>query len=306
MISQMKRNARLLLKGNLARGAAATLILLGVALLFKTLEEISQLVLELSGVTDSMQSALNLPGLLEKLPLASPVSIAVTAGFLILAFAVMSPLMMGIKAWFFSLSGGDNADLSAIFHYYSGAKLYFKSLLLLLDICLRSFFWLYVLILPGALLSATGGALLTARLNVPNGRLLGTLSIAMGVLLAVLGLLFALVIIMRYFLAPYLYAQNAQLGVRQAVKTSVRYMHGSTGRLVLLLLSFILWALASFLVLPALYAFPYAESTLAIFARYTIERGRMAENDGEEEEPTAQPQDQQIPTPYPQAGDEAY
>lgn len=304
MISQMKRNARLLLKGNLARGAAATLILFSVGLLFKTLEVISQMVLELSGVSASVKSALNLPGLLGNLPIASPVSIAVTAAFLILAFAVTAPLVMGVKAWFFGLSGGDSAELSGIFHYYSGAKLYFKSLLLLLDICLRSFFWLYVLILPGALLSATGGALLTAKLNVPNGRLLGTLSVAMGVLLAVLGLVFALVIIMRYFLAPYLFAQNAQLGVRQAVKTSVRYMHGSAGRLVLLLLSFVLWAMASLLVLPALYAFPYAESTLAIFARFTIERGRMAENDGEE--PTSQPQEQEIPAPYPQAGDEAY
>ncbi|SDM65813.1 DUF975 family protein [Acetanaerobacterium elongatum] len=304
MILQMKRNARLLLKGNLARGAVATLILFSVALLFKTLEVITQTVLELSGVSASVKSALNLPGLLGNLPIASPVSISVTAGFLILAFAVMAPLVMGVKAWFFGLSGGDNAELSAIFHYYSGAKLYFKSLLLLLDICLRSFFWLYVLILPGALLSATGGALLTAKLNVPNGRLLGTLSVAVGVLLAVLGLVFALVIITRYFLAPYLFAQNAQLRVRQAVKTSVRYMHGSAGRLVLLLLSFMLWALASLLVLPALYAFPYAESTLAIFARFTIERGRMADNDAGQ--PAPQPWEQEIPAPYPQTGEEEY
>ncbi len=300
MITQMKRNARLLLKGNLARGAVITLVLLGVLLLFKLLETVCLLALDMAGVSLSVQGGQGgLPGLLETLPIASPLSVAVTAGFLILGFFVTAPLLVGIKAWFFGLSGGESPEISAAFAFYSSARLFFKSVLLMLDICLRAFFWVYVLILPGALLSATGGALLTARLRLQNGRLLGTLSVIVGVLLTLLGLLFALVIITRYFLAPYLFAQNNGLGVRKAIKTSISYMHGSAGRLILLLLSYILWAAASLLVLPALYAFPYAQSTLAIFARYTMERGRMDETAEQPEYVPGNPDEED----YPQTSD---
>ncbi|MFA9380402.1 MAG: DUF975 family protein [Acetanaerobacterium sp.] len=288
MIGKMKKNARLLLRGNLARGAAITLVLLAVAALFKGLETVCLLVLDMLGVSAMALGGEQLNSLLSMLPLVSPVSIAVTTVVLLLGFMVAAPLYLGIKRWFYLLSRGEDALMGEIFYFFAHARLFFKSILLLLDIFLRAFFWVYILILPGALLGTTGTALLTARLELKNGELMGTLAVILGALLAVLGLALGLTMALRYFLAPFLFAENSEQSVRCAVRTSVHYMRGGQARLLGLLCSFLPWAAVSVLILPALYAYPYAQSTFAIFARYTIEKGRLQ---GEQEDPgqAAQP-----------------
>ncbi len=290
MIGKIKKNARLLLRGSLARGAAITLVLAGVLLLFKGIETVCLLVLDTMGVSASAQGIGGLQDILSVLPLLSPIPIAATVLVVLLGSLVVAPLYVGIKQWFYTLSGGEKCPISAIFDPFSHARSLFRSWLLVVDIFLRAFFWVYLCVLPGALLGTTGFALLTARLALNNGELIGTLAVGLGVVLGLLGLIIGLVISLRYSLALYLYAADPTSSIRDCIRSSVRYMHGSHGRMLLLLSSFILWALFSVLVLPALYTFPYAQASVAIFARYLIQKGKsedtlLTEENEEPEEP---------------------
>ncbi len=281
MIGKIKKNARLLMRGNLAKGAAITLVLLGVVLLFKGMETVCILVLDMLGVSAAVQGIGGLDKVLSELPLLSPVNIAATVIVLLLSFVVTAPLYVGIKGWFYQLSGGPPVPVSEIFAPFSHARSFFKSILLMLDIFLRSFFWIYILVLPGALLTTTGFALLTARLTLANGELIGMLAAALGVLLCVIGLVLGAVIALRYSLAPCLLAADMSRSQRYCIRTSVRYMRGNQARMLGLLCSFLPWAVFSVLILPALYAFPYVQSSFAIFARYLIQRGTMQDEQGQ-------------------------
>ncbi len=284
MIGKVKKNARLLLRGNLAKGAAITLVLAGVVLLFKGVETVCLLILDMLGISAAAQGIGGLSDILSILPLLPPIPIATTVIVVLLGSLVLAPLYVGIKSWYFELSGGKKCSVSEIFEPFSHARTLFRSWFLLIDVFLRSFFWVYLCVLPGALLGTTGFALLTARLALENGELIGTLAVGLGVVLGLLGLIIGVVTALRYSLAPYLYAEDMTRSARFCIRTSVRYMHGSHGRMLGLLCSFLPWALFSVLVLPALYAFPYAQASVAIFARYLIQKGRY--EDGEKTDST--------------------
>lgn len=301
MTGKIKRNARLLLRTGLARGAAVTLILLGVLLLFKALETLVLLVLDTLGISAAVWGTGGLYDILSTLPLASPANLAATCCVLLLASFVTAPLYIGIKGWFFRLSGGAPAPVGAVFEPFARARMLFKSWLLAADIFLRSFFWLYLFLLPGVLLGGTGFALLTARLAVPNAELLGTLAAVMGGLLSLLGLVLGVLAALRYTLGPYLLADDPAISVRRAIKLSVRYMRGYQTRMLGFYLSFVLWGLLCVLVLPLLYVFPYQQASLAIYARYLIAKGRM--EDGQEragqEDAKAEEDEQKPPAALP-------
>lgn len=274
MIGKIKKNARLLLRGNLAKGAAVTLIFLGVLVLFKGVETLCLLILDAFGISAAAQGIGGIGTLLSQLPLVSPINIAATVVVILLASFVIAPLYVGIKGWFYRLSEGQTVPVSAIFEPFSHAKTFFKSWFLMLDIFLRSFFWIYLCVLPGALLGTTGFALLTARLALKNGELIGSLAAILGIILGILGLILGVVIVLRYSIAPYLLCEDMTRSARYAIRTSVRYMRGNQGRMFGLLLSFVLWTLFSGLILPTLYAFAYLQASTAIFGRYQIEKGK--------------------------------
>lgn len=279
MIGKVKKNARLLLRGNLAKGAAITLVLAGVVLLFKGVETVCLLILNMLGISAAAQGIGGLSDILSVLPLLPPIPIVTTVIVVLLGSLVLAPLYVGIKRWYFELCGGKQCSVSEIFEPFSHARTLFRSWFLMVDVFLRSFFWVYLCVLPGALLGTTGFALLTARLALQNGELIGTLAVGLGVVLGLLGLIIGVVTALRYSLAPYLYAEDMTRSARFCIRTSVRYMRGSHGRMLGLLCSFLPWALFSVLVLPTLYAFPYAQASVAIFARYLIQKGRYEDTE---------------------------
>lgn len=71
----------------------------------------------------------------------------------------------------------------------------------------------------------------------------------------------------RYSMAPYLMAQNPNLGVMEAINMSKKIMMGHKGRLFILELSFIGWAILCVLTLGIgyLWLFPYINASEAAF-----------------------------------------
>ena len=93
--------------------------------------------------------------------------------------------------------------------------------------------------------------------------------------------IFSVAISLRYFLAPYILAENPQMKSREAVKQSVKYMKGHKGDVFVFGLSFIGWILLCVFFIPMFYVIPYMNASHAMYARYLIQLGNNALGGGE-------------------------
>ena len=84
----------------------------------------------------------------------------------------------------------------------------------------------------------------------------------------------------RYAMAPYLMAQNSNLGVMEAIGQSKQMMMGHKGRLFLLELSFIGWVLLCVLTagIGFLWLFPYMNASEAAFYLHLTGQERLGSN----------------------------
>lgn len=85
----------------------------------------------------------------------------------------------------------------------------------------------------------------------------------------------------RYAMAPYLMAQNPDLGVMEAIGQSKQMMMGHKGRLFLLDLSFIGWAFLSVLTagIGLLWLYPYINASEAAFYMDLTGQEQLSSND---------------------------
>ena len=124
---------------------------------------------------------------------------------------------------------------------------------------------------------APGGIVLYFSMGLYVGRgdsidtVMGIFGIVIGALLLITAALLLSVFLLRYFLAPYILAEDQKQSARKCIVLSKRYMKGRKGQLWVFYLSFFPWLLLSFLILPILYVCPYISCASALYAKYLIE-----------------------------------
>lgn len=277
--SKVKTNARRVLGQNYMKALIIVLILICVLFLFSLLMLIAN-------------TAVSFFGYLEILGhwnyLLSPAIVCVT---LLLQMLLFSPLLVGTARWFYRLVGNEPGEIIDLFDFFAGAKHYFGSVWMELNLFIRGFFYAFLFTALPIVLTELGVNLFIGFWSpepVPDSVAMvigGMMSIAGIVLLAVTGI-FSWIFLKRYALARYLYTEGGR-SVRQAVKQSVYFMKGHKAELFLFDLSYLGWFISCILVAPAFFVLPYYLSAKALYARVIIEYGQRGKGqEGIGQEPT--------------------
>jgi uncharacterized membrane protein len=205
----------------------------------------------------------------------------ITAGaFSVLTLLVTTPVFAGQTQWYWSLSEKTKLGVGDVFAWLGSVKLYFKSVGVAADIFVRTLLW-------GALTCGGPAAMIAAAyIFFPKGADAGTLTsdsicfvmlVGFGGVLLAGGIFLLLYISMRYFLAYFLLAEDSSRRVRAIVGDSVRYTKGQRWELMKFCLSFILWFVQIYFILPALFVLPYFFSSSAMYSKHLIYAQRAKE-----------------------------
>ncbi|RPF48076.1 putative membrane protein [Hydrogenoanaerobacterium saccharovorans] len=276
--TQIKQNARRALGGNWGKAICIFFVCLTIYVIFSLLQGLISLLLNIP----DFQDVLKTPSFyFDDVVNLSQLSIIVAAIFTLLSLIVNSPLTFGVKQWYYHLVGGESDDVVSIFSFFSCCRLFFKVIWHDINLIIRRLLWAIPFsIIPGII---TGTAVLMLYNTQPTDimRLGGIMLFMLGLLLALIAQVFFVIFTNRYFLSAYLIAENPELTVKAAIKTSIRYTKHNKGNIFMLQLSFILWGILSLLVLPLLYVVPYYSAANALYAKYLIERGKLHEPEDE-------------------------
>ncbi len=275
---QIKLNARRALGGSWGKAICLLLIIFSISLIFSLLQGLTSLLLgipDFSDVLTTPQYYLD-----DVINLSIP-SFLIAAAFTLFSLIVNSPLSFGIRLWYYRLAGGDSEEVAAVFSFFSGLRLFFKAIWHDISLSVRLLLWsIPFALLPGGIGTFALFLLYNAE-TARTVRLGGFLLLTLACVLSILAGLFFSIFSKRYLLAPYLIVDNPSISVRQAFRTSIRYTRGYKNELFLFDLSFLPWALLSVLLLPLLYVVPYYNASLALYAKYLVEKGKLNEPEDE-------------------------
>lgn len=205
-------------------------------------------------------------------------SFAVEAVFTVITFLIMSPLVLGTLEWYWNLSSGKKMGVGDIFAWYGSGRLYGKSLLLSLNIGVRSLLWgILTCGLPTAIIMAaeyySGGiSLLKSNLSATDVQKLLIVGILMifGGLLLIGGILLFIYITSKYIAAYYLMVEDNTRKVSEVVLDSIKYSRSYKWEITKFMLSYVGWAFTCIALFPLLYVVPYFCSSLTVFVKHII------------------------------------
>ena len=230
----------------------------------------------------------------------TPQSAAISAVFSLLSLLLVTPLEVGQIEWYWKLSDGERVsrthesspytreddgalNVSAVFAWFGSARLFAKSVLLNLNLAVRSLLWsALIFAVPCAML---GGAYYLTLGKPATDVLLIAGFLALGGFALLLGaVLLLMAVLARYFLAVYLFVEDNGRGVNAAIAESVRLTKGRRLEIVKFVLSFIGWFLLRWLTwIAAAYVDPYFNAASVVYARHLIFSGRAGQKRPEPE-----------------------
>lgn len=260
-----KRKAKELLQGIWGRAAAILLFLVLVMVFFSVLEKTIGGLLGI-GTLEVLLAPLFLTGQASVYVDVLIYTSVLWLATMLLTFLFLTPAKQGAVLWYYKCASGEAAPVSSAFHCYTGIHRWAKTLLVYLLLYLRIAFWTVLLVVPGVAMYFVYG------FTVMYGSLpwLSFLLLLVAIGLALAGLVVSLVVCYRYFLVPYILADDPNVRIRTAFRSSVRIMAGKKGTLFSLDISFLPYYLLGLLLLPLLGTVPYISMTKALYAKQFI------------------------------------
>lgn len=179
------------------------------------------------------------------------------------SFCLFSSFSLGEKAWYTGrLTRKKQCGKRLRFWFkprFSVKALRLKALLFILKL-----FWTTALLSPSLLIfsavigiAATGGIELYLFISLTVG----------GTALLLTGLVFRFIIVQRYFLAPYLLAEEPKLKPQQAIKQSKNLLDGHIYRIVGFKLKFLPSFILYPLIFPAIFFYPNYKQSCSVLAK---------------------------------------
>ena len=138
---EIKLKSKKLLKDNFAPLILAACFLLLIMIIFSLCEYIIR---SITGI-NAYDSVIFSSG---GFTLNNLLSVSILVLSFILQYIVISPLMMGLWRCLYLITEGKNIQIGNLFYFYSSPKLFFRSILLRINIFLRELFYLLILFLP--------------------------------------------------------------------------------------------------------------------------------------------------------------
>lgn len=210
----------------------------------------------------------------------SPASLIITGLFAVLGILFTQPLIMGQTEWYWNLSGGEEVHVGDVFGWFGSLRLYLKSIWLWVNLFVRYLLWAvaFCAVPYGCILVSV--FYLLPRRSETFYLMSAAFLLVFGCLLLVVAILMLLYVAMRYFLAPYLLVEDSTRPVGKIIRDSVHFSRKYRWELVKFVLSYILWFITCYFVLPALYVMPYFFSSSAVLARHIIYTARAEQAPG--------------------------
>lgn len=181
-------------------------------------------------------------------------------------FLIASPLRLGVINWYQSLAICGNLQVGQIFYFYRTNELFKEALVFELARLARQVAALAITLSPSAV--CFGMAISASRSAQKNNMML---LFAAGAALLIVGVIVYAFIVLRWFVAKYLYVSGHEYGVGECFRRSSRYMKKHIGRIMLIIMTCIPMWLSCIFVLPALYVIPYYNAIMAAAAQDIID-----------------------------------
>ncbi len=210
----------------------------------------------------------------------------ITTFFLLLRFLIISPLQLGHAKWYYSVVKGSKTYLSKLFFYYQSNSAYIYLLVFKFGQAIRRIgCGILSFIAPVAALSLSIYQFsLYSASGVDSDRNKAVLYLIVAALLFLLGFIMYLLLMLKYFLAKYLFVSINDFGggfrkVNSCFSRSKEMMDGQSGKVISLAISFIPEILSCVLIFPVLYVYPFIRTSFAAQARSIIKNAMEADKD---------------------------
>ncbi len=262
---QMKQRAKELLSGIWGRAIALLFSLAAVSVFFALLERTVASLTRLSTL-EQLFSPLFFYGTVTVLPQTLLFSSILFVGASLLSFFFGTPLLQGNVSWYYKRTEGEIFPVFRAFLWYASFRKWLKVLVVYLLLFLKKAFWTVLLLLPAGILYFAYCISVIYRADAWQSFILFFLSTG----LAAGGLVSALIVCYRYFLVPYILADNPKVRILTAFRSSVQIMKGKKAERFALDLSFLPYYLLNLLLVPMIGTLPYINMTKALFAKRYI------------------------------------
>ncbi|WRS26594.1 DUF975 family protein [Oscillospiraceae bacterium MB08-C2-2] len=271
-----KKNARLALQDSWGRALGILLLVMGIGVLLGTIQGITSAILAVSSMPalDSFSFSFSSP--MELFAVIPWVYLAVPGAFGLLNFLLVVPLGLGQIRWYHQLVHDQSEPISNVFHYYEGAGKYFRCLWYYISLTIRQSLWAVLfLCIPMGAMALSVVPLMNEEVTRIQASL-STFGLLISCVLLILATILYTVHMMKYFLTPYLMAEDPKMSVGKAIRTSIRFTKGYRFSLFSFSLSFLGWILLCIFLFPILFVGPYLQTSMALYARYIIEKNQSA------------------------------
>ncbi|MEG1994522.1 MAG: hypothetical protein RR048_06385, partial [Oscillospiraceae bacterium] len=130
----IKEGSRNALRNNWTKAIAIVFLSLSITLLFNILQGLFGFILGIPDYFDILSTPNNFT---DNIPNITTPALAFSSVVIIINLVLTVPLSYGIKNWCYSLTKGTSQNIMNIFYFFSGVKLFRKSIALSINIMLR-------------------------------------------------------------------------------------------------------------------------------------------------------------------------
>lgn len=191
----------------------------------------------------------------------------------IIAFAVtlilIVPLNLGVFRWFWRLTLGADDSVANVFYFFSNRRLYLRSLSFYLLFISRVFLIGFFSFLPAYISEILLNDQFYRLVGIPVPEIINTFY-ALPYCLYIVGLVFFIPLIIRYFPAPVLLFSDEQLSPNQVYRTAAKISSGRKIEYASLILSFFGWLIVSLLGVTIIFTLPYFLATVALYSSFVV------------------------------------
>jgi len=187
------------------------------ALLERTVASLTRL-----STLEQLFSPLFFYGTVTVLPQTLLFSSILFVGASLLSFFFGTPLLQGNVSWYYKRTEGEIFPVFRAFLWYASFRKWLKVLVVYLLLFLKKAFWTVLLLLPAGILYFAYCISVMYRADAWQSFILFFLSTG----LAAGWLVSALIVCYRYFLVPYILADNPRVRILTAFRSSVQIMKG--------------------------------------------------------------------------------
>ncbi|MEG0229307.1 MAG: DUF975 family protein [Oscillospiraceae bacterium] len=195
-----------------------------------------------------------------------------------LSLLIFLPLSVGMTRWYVKNIKDENPQ-NKDFYYYFNKKLFFKTFAMKFLIRIKIILWSVLFTFPGIFCLSLSNQCLYFDQTITNtaskkiNNIITSMQIPLiiiGIILLVLGIVAVLLVSYRYFFCDYLLIAYPDLKISKINQASIYYAKNNYMNLFKFQISFLPLLLLSLLVIPALFVFPYFQSSIGIYAQYII------------------------------------